>query len=78
MQKAYFSISFLLLICILANLWGNIKKYRKMLEFMAIIGLAIMANITKMVKIAAIAWPHVFKNMAIFYVFSKNGQNADQ
>ena len=37
-----------------------------------------MANITKMAKIAAIAWPHMFKNMAIFDVFSKNGQNADQ
>ena len=49
-----------------------------MLKFMAIIGLAIMANITKMVKIAEIAWPHVFKNMAFFYVFSKNGKNADQ
>ena len=49
-----------------------------MFEFMAIIGLAIMANITEMVKIAAIEWPNVFKNMAIFDVFSKNGQNADQ
>ena len=47
-----------------------------MLEFMAIIGLAIMANITKMVKIAAIAWPHVFKNMAIFDVFLKNGRSV--
>ena len=48
----------------MANLWGNVKKDHKMLEFMATIGLAIMANIRKMVKMAAIAWPHVCKNMA--------------
>ena len=62
----------------MANLWGNVKKDHKMLEFRAIIGLAIIVNITKIVKIAAIAWPYVLKNMAIFDVFSKKGQNADQ
>ena len=52
------------------------QKDHEMFEFMAILGLAIMANITKMVKLATIAWQHVFKIMAMFDVFSKNGQNA--
>ena len=48
-----------------------------MLEFMAIIGPAIMVNIPKMVKMATKAWPPVFKNMALFDVFTKHAQNAD-
>ena len=71
-KRAYFLILSSLLICILAILWNNAKKGHKSLKLMAIIGAAILANITNMAIMATMAGPLMFNNKTILGVFPEN------